>query len=91
MKAIDSGMNVFFIQKPCGSACSNTKIIPWSGLRLKRYISPVERCVRRRGDLGDELVLADRQAIVDRGSSATAGAPAADGSRASDRRKERLR
>ena len=44
MNAIDSGMNVFFIQNALGSERSNTNTIPWSGFRLKRYMSPVVTC-----------------------------------------------
>ena len=36
-------MNVFFIQKPSGSGRSNTNSMPWSGCRLKRFMSPVAR------------------------------------------------
>ena len=61
MNAIDSGMNVFFIQNPCGSGRSKTNTIPWSGCRLKRCMRPDRAALGRRRDLGDDLVAVDRQ------------------------------
>src|SRR5688572_5024067 len=44
MNAIDKATYVLRIQKERGRGASNTNSIPASGGRLKRYISPVERC-----------------------------------------------
>ena len=44
MKAIDSGMYVFFIQKLSGSGRSKTKSIPWSGLQAEPVHEPERIC-----------------------------------------------